>query len=62
MIFIGFESLIKTGICLDIYGEYSRQYIIKNGRIDILAIDKKKNFYVIELKKRFRKQQRNNLI
>lgn len=32
-------------------GEYGRQYIIPNRRIDLLAEDDKGNFYVIELKK-----------
>lgn len=42
------------GLHLKIYkrrGEYGRQYIIKNGRIDILAEDPNGNLYIIELKK-----------
>ena len=30
---------------------YGRQYVIPDGRIDILAVDDDNNFYVIELKK-----------
>ena len=42
------------GLPLSIYetkGNYGRQYIIPVGRLDILAVDKDDNYYVIELKK-----------
>lgn len=42
------------GLPLKVYqkrGVYGRQYMIPNGRLDILAVDEKNNFYVIELKK-----------
>jgi len=49
------ESGISVfGMPLKVYqakGAYGRQYIIPHGRIDILAIDDKGDFYVIELKK-----------
>lgn len=42
------------GLPLKIYrrrGEYGRQYIFPEGRLDILAEDKNGNLYIIELKK-----------
>lgn len=42
------------GMPLKIYrrhGEYGRQYIFPNGRLDILAEDSEHNLYIIELKK-----------
>lgn len=49
------ESGISVfGMPLKIYqakGSYGRQYIIPHGRIDILAVDDKGDYYVIELKK-----------
>ena len=42
------------GVPLKIYrrrGEYGRQYIIPEGRLDLLAEDKEGNLYIIELKK-----------
>ena len=42
------------GLPLKIYrrrGEYGRQYIFPEGRLDILAEDKDSNLYIIELKK-----------
>jgi hypothetical protein len=42
------------GMTLSVYeaaGAYGRQFIIPIGRLDILAIDKQNNLYVIELKK-----------
>ena len=42
------------GFPLKVYqakGAYGRQYIIPRGRIDILAVDDKGDYYVIELKK-----------
>ena len=43
------------GVHLRIYNKkgdlYGRQYVIPDGRIDILAVDDDNNFYVIELKK-----------
>ena len=49
------ESGISVfGMPLKVYqakGAYGRQYIIPHGRIDILAVDEKGDYYVIELKK-----------
>lgn len=49
------ESGISVfGMPLKVYqakGAYGRQYIIPHGRIDILAVDDKGDYYVIELKK-----------
>lgn len=49
------ESEIPVfGLKLKVYqkkGAYGRQYIFPHGRIDILAVDDKGDYYVIELKK-----------
>ena len=47
-------SIRIFGVPLKIYrrrGEYGRQYIIPEGRLDLLAEDKEGNLYIIELKK-----------
>lgn len=48
------QGIPVFGLPLKVYqkrGEYGRQFILRSGRLDILATDDHNNLYVIELKK-----------
>ena len=48
------QGIPVFGLSLKVYqkrGMYGRQFILRNGRLDILAVDTNENLYVIELKK-----------